>query len=78
MKIPNLRDSLCQGWGIFDCYHIRQNESGVLCLCGTTDQVCLGQNGIFWHPQVVWKFLEASLRLYELSRLAMVAKVRVW
>jgi len=32
MKIPNLKHSLCQGWGIFECYHFVQNGSGVLCL----------------------------------------------
>jgi len=56
MKIPKLKDTLCQGWGIFECYHFRQNGSGVLCLWRVTDQVCLGQNGFFWHPWVVWKF----------------------
>jgi len=41
-------------------------------ISGETDQVSLahngsgvfGQNSFFWHPQVVWKFLEATLRLW--------------
>jgi len=28
---------------------ISDNGSGVLCLWRITDQVCLGQNGLFWH-----------------------------
>jgi len=27
------------------------------------NQVCLTQNGFFWNPRVVLKFVEASLRL---------------
>jgi len=48
----------------FECYLFGQNGSGVSCLWCITDQVCLGQNGFFWHPWVVWKVLEARLGLW--------------
>jgi len=77
MKIPNMRVSLlyvkCKEF--FECCHSGQNGSGVLCLWRITDQVCLGQKGFFWHSRVVWKFLEASLRLWAF-RASLVAKVR--
>jgi len=36
---------------------------GVVCNWCITDQVCLWQNGFFWHPWAVWKYLEACLSL---------------
>jgi len=62
MKIPKI--AYVKGEGVFECYHFGQNGSGVLCLWRITDQVCLGQNGFFWHLWVVWKFLEACLGLW--------------
>jgi len=62
MKIPNWKD--VKGEGIFECYHFGQNGSSDLCFWRILEQVCLGQNGFFWHPWVVWKFLESLLRLW--------------
>jgi len=64
MKIPNLGTAYVKGKAIFECYHFWQNGSGVLCLWRITDQVCLRQNGFFWHPWIVWNVLEARLRLW--------------
>jgi len=64
MKISNLRTAYVKGEGIFECDHFRQNGSGVLCLWPIMDQVCLGQNGFFWHPWIVWNVLEARLTLW--------------
>jgi len=64
MKIPNLKDSLRQEWGDLWMLYFGQNGSGVLFLWRITDQACLRQNGLFWHPWVVRKFLQARLRLW--------------
>jgi len=63
-RSPTWGIAYVKGEEIFECYHFGQNGSGVLCLWRITDQVCLGQNGFFWHPRVLWKFLEAWLRLW--------------
>jgi len=75
MKIPNWKDSLCQGWRdlwmlLFRAKRIRclmplaHNGS---CVFGAMVNGLLfhmtQKNGFFWHPWVVWKFLE-RLRLW--------------
>ena len=42
-----MKDSLCQGRGIFKCSHFGQNGSSVLGFWCITYQVCLEQNGFF-------------------------------
>jgi len=62
-------------WGTFRPWrtlgHAIGGQSGlkILSLWRITDQVCLGQNGFFWHLWVVWKFLEARLGLMSVQDL---------
>jgi len=52
------------GWGDLLLLPFRAKRISVLYLWRITDQVCLGQNSVFWHPWVVWKFFEARLGLW--------------
>jgi len=62
MKI--FEDSLRQGWG--DLWMLPFRAKRIRCLMPSriTDQVCLGKNGFFWYPWIVWKLLEARLGLW--------------
>jgi len=61
MKIANLKDSLSRVRGSLNAT-ISGKTDQVSCAFGAQRiRVCLGQNGFFWHPWVVWKLLEARL-----------------
>ena len=74
-----------KGEGVFECCHSGKNGSGVLCLWRMKDQVCLEQNGMEQKPSKtpssdiheLCESFQKHVYGYELSGLALIAKVRV-
>jgi len=56
MKIPNLKDSLCQGWGDFWMLPFRAKRIRCLAPLAHNGSGVFGAKGFFWHPWLCESF----------------------